>query len=125
MAKVMHDMELNDETAFEMALPAGIAEKPRYPWGLRISLEDEQLKALGLDCADCNVGGIVHLHALGKITSVTQNDTSEGAKARVEIQITSMCCIESEDEENREAEAEMGGEPLSSRRKKLYDRATD
>lgn len=125
MAKVhpMRSMELDDETQYEAVPAMPGMDKPRFPYGLRISIEDAQLKELGLSCEDCTVGGVIHLHALARITSVSQNDTDSGKRERVELQIESMCCVESEDAENEEAEEEMEGEaPLSSRRKKLYDR---
>lgn len=125
MAKVhpMKSMELDDEAQFDAVPAMPGMDKPRFPYGLRISLEDSQLKELGLSCEDCTVGGVIHLHALARITSVSQNDTDSGKRERVELQIESMCCVESEDSENDAAEEEMEGEaPLSSRRSKLYDR---
>ncbi len=88
--------------------------KPRYPYGTRISFEDAQLKAIGLDPADCAVGGVLHIHGLARITSVSLNEHEGGETSRVELQIEEMCCAESEDAENDEAEG------IMARRRKLY-----
>jgi hypothetical protein len=84
--------------------------RPRYPYGLRISLTHEELEKMGIETADAFVGGICHLHARGKITSISNNEVEnqEGeAKqdCRIEIQIVALS-IESEDEENEMVEAD-------------------
>lgn len=124
MARPMISMELDDEAQLDAPVPVmgldGKPGKPRYPYGLRISLEDAQLKAIKLDPADCMMGGVVHIHGLARITSVSLNETESGQHSRVELQIEEMCCIESEDAENREADDAMGGR--AARRRKLYGR---
>jgi len=87
-----------------------VSMRPRYPYGLRISLTQDELEKMKLDTADAFVGGICHLHALGKITSISNNEVEnqEGeAKqdCRIEIQIVALS-IESEDEENEMVEAD-------------------
>jgi|JI10StandDraft_1071094.scaffolds.fasta_scaffold143225_5 hypothetical protein len=119
--KPMMSLELDDEAQFDSPVLTAISkDKPRFPYGLRISLENAQLATIGLDPADCCVGGMIHIHGLARITSVSQNDTEGGQNSRVELQIEQMCCVESEDEENEEAEDEMEGR--AARRRKLYDR---
>ncbi len=93
-------MELDDEDKLDWVNPT-IKDAPDYPYGLRISLTEKEFKALGIDPSDAFPGGIVHLHALARITSVNVNDGENGASCRVELQITDLC-IESEDEENSE-----------------------
>lgn len=118
MIKPMISMEMDDEAQLDSPVISAISsEKPRFPYGLRISLENAQLKAINLDPADCCIGGVIHIHGLARITSVTQNDTENGQHSRVELQIEQMCCVESEDEENEEAEENMG------RLSKLYRRS--
>lgn len=79
------DMEMDDEDQIDLASPA-IAVKPRFPWGLRICLEDDQLKKLGLD-ADCDIGDVIDLRAFATVTSVSKNETDKGSCCRVELQI--------------------------------------
>lgn len=126
MAKVhpMKSMALSEADALDIPIPMPGMDKPRFPYGLRISLEDAQLAELGLCCDDCTVGGVIHLHALARITSVSSNDTDSGKRERVELQIESMCCVESEEAENEMAEEEMEREPMSVRRRnRLYSQS--
>lgn len=98
----MVDMELDDEDQFDAPSIAG-GDKPKYPWGLRISLSEKEMDKLGIDASCAFVGGICHLHALAKVTSVSSNETQDAdgdssEHSRVELQITAMA-IESEDDE--------------------------
>lgn len=96
--------------------PAEIAEDsepcpaPIYPYGLNISLCEEELEKLGLD-DDCEVGDMLHMHCMLRVTAVRKQDTEAGKSVRVEMQITDIA-EESEDEENEEEERRM---PLSTR----------
>lgn len=79
--------------------------QPMYPYGLCIRLTSEELQKLDLE-DNCNVGDMLHMHALCEVTSVSKNQTQDGTKCCVELQITHIAC-ESEDEENEEAEESM------------------
>lgn len=92
--------------------------QPVYPYGLCISLGDEQLEKLNMS-DDCEVGDMIHMHCLAEVTSVSKNQTTEGTKCRVELQIT-MISAESEDEENDDAEAVM---PTRIDSRKFYQSA--
>lgn len=104
MAKVavMRSMELSDEEKLDVAAPIAMADRPDYPYGLRICLTMDELEKLELDPSDAVVGGTVHLHAMGRITSVSSSDGETGPSCRVEIQIEDLA-IESEDAENDDA----------------------
>lgn len=95
----MVSLELDDEDKLDAAMPIAMPSKPDYPYGLRISLTEKEFKKLKIDPADAIVGGIFHLHALARITSVSASDGESGQCCRVEAQIEDME-IESEDEEN-------------------------
>jgi hypothetical protein len=101
--RAMVDMEYDDEDQNDMVFP-GLGEKPTYPYGLRISLTEKELAKLGSDGSECFVGGILHIHALGRITSVSSTDGEMGKNCRIEVQLEDLA-IESEDSEN---EAEEG-----------------
>lgn len=105
----MVSLELDDEDVLDMVCPIDIPmpSRPKYPYGTQIVLSDRELSKLKCDAEDAFVGGLVHFHCLARITSVSQNDTSDGKRSRVEFQIEEMCCIESEDEENAQAETVM------------------
>lgn len=92
----MVSMELDDDDKYDdIAAPS----KPDYPWGLRICLTEKEFKKLDLDPADAVVGGIVHLHALARITSVSMEKRADANSCRCEMTIENMS-VESEDAEN-------------------------
>ena len=83
--------------------PATAQAEPYYPYGLCICLDAQTLEKLAIEDV-MNVGDMIHFHAMGKVTSVSDNQQSG---KRVEIQITAMAA-EDEDAENEEEEqAEM------------------
>lgn len=101
----MESMELEDEEKLDMIQPIATCDKPDYPPYLRICLTNRELKKLDLDAEAAEVGGTVHLFAIGCITSVHHNDGPNGYDCRVEIQLENIA-IHSEDLENEEMEEE-------------------
>jgi len=101
------DMAKSPEELKEERLDSVAPAYPRdiYPYGLCISLCEEELKKLDLS-GDVDAGDLIHMHAIGKVTSVSKRDTDDGQKVRVEIQITHLA-LEDEAHEDEEAEAEM------------------
>ena len=85
-AKQMVSMELDDEEKYDAPQPIKMANKPDFPYGLQLCLDEKQLKKVGLD-ADCEVGDVICLRALGRVTSVSNHDNGNGPQSRVEIQI--------------------------------------
>lgn len=81
-----------------------------YPYGLSICLENQELEKLGLDPEECEVGDMLHIHGLAKVTSVSKNDRGDGGSYRVELTLTHII-DESEDEENEESEKNMRPAP--------------
>ncbi len=90
----MVDLEMDDEDQFETVMPFPMADKPRYPYELRIAFTDGTLDKLGLDC-DCDVGDFIDIRAFGEVTSVTKSD----GHRRVEVQLIRMKVEDEEDEE--------------------------
>lgn len=91
-----------EEVKKDQPPPIGEAVGPAYPWGLCISLEDDSLKKLKLDGELPSVGDMIHLFAMAKVTSVSENEreNTRGEKTRccrVELQITHLA---TEDEDN-------------------------
>lgn len=113
----MVSLELDDEDMLDMDCPIGIPmpDRPKYPYGTQIVLGDKELEKLGCDVGDAFVGGMIHIHAMARVTSVSQNDTEGGKRSRVELQIEAMC-VEGEDAENAVAETSM------QKRNPLHDR---
>ncbi len=107
MYPVMVDMAMTQEEKTD-CMPAvecapAKCDEPRYPWGLCISLSEKELAKLKVSPDAFQVGGMVHLHCMTKVTSMSANEHADGMSCRVELQITSMA-MESEDAENQEQE---------------------
>jgi len=95
----MVDMAIEPEEREEIV--EKISSPPRYPYGLCISLCEDELEKLGLEDEDIQVGDMLHLHCLTKVTSVSSHESEFGNNCRVELTITHIAA-ESEDEENEE-----------------------
>jgi len=93
-----------------MVSPSYKAAVPSYPYGLCISLNEDDLAKLGMDdCQLPSIGDMIHLAAMAKVTSVSENQTTaeDGAVkkcCRIELQITHLA-TENEDEETARDEA--------------------
>lgn len=101
MAAIMQSMELADEESLDAPMPITMPEKPDYPYGLRICLTDAELAKLKLDPAQAmeSIGGVVHGHFIGRVTSASMDQREGGDScSRIEIQITDLA-LESEDAE--------------------------
>lgn len=86
--------------------------EPLYPYGLSICLTEAELAKLNLE-DDVEVGDMLHLFALCKVTCVSKTDTATGSNMRVELQITHLAA-EGEDEENEESLADQRSRTLYS-----------
>lgn len=102
----MTSMEMGDEEKLDTLTPMPVAETADYPYGLLISLTEKELEKLNLDDDEAEAGGLVHLHAMGRITSVSREDRDGKKSCRVEIQIEDLS-IESESEEDKAVENKM------------------
>ncbi len=79
-----------DEKKEDGCEPCSVTSHEDYPWGLRITLDDEQLKSLGMSALPA-VGMPVGIEAIGLIVSASENSVDDGkSERRVEIQITDL-----------------------------------
>ena len=86
----MVDMAIEPEELQEgMETPS-----PIYPYGLCISLTEKDLGRLELD-ADCEVGDLLHMVSMSRVTSVSKNENG----CRIEMQIIDIEVLEDETEE--------------------------
>ena len=97
----MKSMEMTDDEKLDAVMPIPMSQQPDYPYGLRLSLTEAEFEKLDLSTEEAEVGGTLHGHFMGRITSVSENDTPNGKCCRVEIQIEELS-IESEDAENKD-----------------------
>lgn len=61
-----------------------------YPWGLRISLSQEELDKLGIKAVSFKIGSDVSISASAKITSIRILAENKKEDATVEMQITGL-----------------------------------
>jgi len=101
----MIDMAKSKEEMEKDSSPILAGGQEKYPYGLRIYLTHEELKKLGVDYSDWEVGATFHLFALAKVTSISQNETEDGANCNVSLQLTHLAG-ESEDAENRQMKSD-------------------
>ncbi len=88
---------------------------PSYPWGLCISLNEDDLKKLDITADEIDVGDMVHLFAMAKVTSKSISDNeSSGPCCRIELQITHLA---GEDEDTEEGPDEDDAPPPSRSRR--------
>jgi len=91
--------EMKEEAASSIPCSTGA---PKYPYGLCIRLGKDELEKLDLGC-DCEVGDMIHLFAMAKVTSVSAYETENGSSQNVELQITHLG-LENEEEEEEEVQ---------------------
>ena len=82
-----------------MKLPAGgtmlggpeavSPERPEYPYGLSINLDESSIKALGLASLP-KVGDVLEIEALVTVKAVSVSEREAGVDRNLSLQITSM-----------------------------------
>lgn len=107
--KHMVSMARNKEQKEELApSPADLYDPdnvPTYPYGLCISLCEEEMEKLDLD-DDVEPGDTIHLFCMAKVTSVSKRADEDKNCCRVELQITEIAC-ENEGTEDAPTENEV------------------
>lgn len=80
-----------DKSAEEKMYPSMCSpgDEPEYPYGLCINLDEKQLAQLGLATLP-KVGGTVTLQAKGTVSSVSENQTQDGTRRSLSVQITDL-----------------------------------
>ena len=76
------------EDAVQGLMPAEVGYD-RYPYGLRLTLDTQELEKLGLKASDFKVGQSITINAQGSITSISSYETTgkNGDSQNVGIQI--------------------------------------
>ena len=60
-------------------------DRPDFPYGLRITFSEKELKKLGLGLPE--IGDMIDMRCFAVVTSVSQNEEKSGQTQRVEMQI--------------------------------------
>lgn len=102
----MVDMSRSSKEKEDIVSVKPVDAVPDYPYGLCISLCEDELQKLGFQQGELQVGDYVHFHAMACVRSTSENDGPNGPNCRVEMQIEFMSA-ENESEEDEEAEQEM------------------
>jgi hypothetical protein len=97
MVSLERTPEEKAEERLANSYPTPIADMPDVPYGLCINLTEVELAKLGLDL-ECDVGDMVHLFCMARVTGISKTDTASGCKCNVNLAITDMA-VEDEDEE--------------------------
>lgn len=100
------DMELDDESKLDFCAPMP-CPTPDYPYGLRLSLSEKELKKLGMPTPQ--VGDYIDMRAFCCVKSVSCDSTDNGDSCRVELQIEKIA-VENEADE---------AEPIAKPRRRL------
>lgn len=74
------------------------SEGSEYPWGLRLTLNEETLKKLKMKADDFEYDGIYLLAAKVCVVGVSGNETASGKHTTIELQITDMEIQDESDE---------------------------
>ena len=83
--------EKKDDDKDGACCPSGDYERPDYPWGTRLTLEGEQLEALGLANAMPAVGTRMDMVAIVEVIGSHSESVDGGnPQRRLELQITEM-----------------------------------
>jgi len=98
MPRKMIDMRRSLADKVEAMAPSALSETADYPYGLCISLDHSDLEKLDLD-GDCEVGDMIHIWAMCRVTSCSSREVNGNPECRVELQITHLG-VEDEDEED-------------------------
>lgn len=85
-------------------MSAPVDSVPNVPYGLCLCLTETELEKLDLE-EECEIGDVIHLFALAKVTSVSKQDSGDGPKCRIELAITDLA-VEDEDNETAAEAAE-------------------
>lgn len=83
----LHSMKMSKkEKKDNMPKAVGSSDGPNYPYGLRLSLNDDSLKKLGIKSLP-KVGAKMTVHAVGEVCAVSQHESENHEDRHVEIQI--------------------------------------
>lgn len=90
----LKSMKMEEKEREEYAAPTAISDAPKYPYGLRIHLDTESLKKLGLEKLPA-LGEKMVIVAVAEVCDLCQSESEYGKNKSLGLQITQMS-VESE-----------------------------
>ncbi|WP_076738223.1 capsid staple protein [Cronobacter sakazakii] len=78
--------------------------RDEYPWGLRISLDNETIKRLGIDARMMpSVGDVISIAGMAKVVSVsTHSSDGDEQRSSIDLQVTDLAMMPPKRDEGRE-----------------------
>jgi len=98
-------LELDDKEASKETVESQEMEKPKYPYGTCLYLNDESLEKLGID-SNPAVGTEMHIIAVAKVTGVSEREYEGGKHKTLDLQITDMAIAQGEESKPKQTMAE-------------------
>jgi hypothetical protein len=88
---VLTNMEMDDEDKLDAIMPMPMANKPDFPFGLRICMNEKDFEKLKMDHPTTeDVEGTFTFKAMARITNVSASSDGGDPCCRVECQIEAM-----------------------------------
>lgn len=85
------NMKISKAEQEKRSEPSTIAtERPMYPWGLNLNLDNDTLEKLGIDGLP-KVGESYAIIATASVSSVSSSESEGGAHRSLSLQITDLC----------------------------------
>lgn len=85
----MINMKTSEKRSATLLADSVEADTPEYPYGLRINMDDDSLKKLGITELP-EVGTTMTLQARVEVVSVSQHESDNGKHRDMSLQITDM-----------------------------------
>lgn len=104
----LKDMRLNKKDQKKFDQPDVPADTPKFPFGLRVHLEEEVLDKLPELDPMPKVGEKLAMIAVVEVVGIHQNQTASGKRRHIDVQITELG-FEDESKAEKAAEALYGG----------------
>lgn len=105
MVKKLIDMARDTGATPDSQIPFTVGappiSEPQYDHGLHVAFNHDTLLKLDLD-TDVEVGDMLEMRCMAKVTSVSKHDTGDGEKCRVELVLSHIGLEDEEDEESEE-----------------------
>ena len=90
MAEKLVSMKLDPKAREAKYAESAIVDRPAYPWGLQVNLDEDAIAALGMKELP-EVGKPLMLYARVDVTSVSSNEHKDGKHRNIALQITDLC----------------------------------
>lgn len=86
----LKDMKYSKSQSKKMEAPAPVNLKEDYPYGLKLELDKDSMKKLGLDLSNINIKDNVDIVAKGHICDMSMHEGQYGGHKSLGIQITKL-----------------------------------